>query len=46
MTNGPKWSAEQKWDPNRPQMGPIWARGGEGATENRQKYEKVQKTQT
>ena len=25
---------EQKWDPNRPQMGPIWARGGEGATEN------------
>ena len=32
---------EQKWDPNRPQMRPIWARGGEGAIENQQKYEKV-----
>ena len=25
---------EQKWDQNRPQMGPIWARGGDGGTEN------------
>ena len=32
---------EQKWDQNRPQMRPIWARGGEGAIENQQKYEKV-----
>ena len=36
---------EQKWQPNRPQMGPIWPRGG-GATENQHKYKKVRKTQT
>ena len=32
---------EQKWDQNRLQMGPIWARGGEGATENKQKYKNI-----
>ena len=37
---------EQKWDPNRAQMGPIWAREGEGAPENQRKYEKVKKMQT
>jgi hypothetical protein len=32
---------EQKLYQNRPQMGPIWARGGEGGTENQRKYEKI-----
>ena len=34
---------EQKWSRNRPQMGSIWARGGEGATENQQQKKNIYK---